>query len=406
MEEKIYKLSILCLKIATILSFIVGFFFYINRGIGGGDEWHFINDLKIINEQGWIFAIEKKISIPYMILVYPFSFILPQVAVYRFVNLLLFIGLVIYFYKMGEIKNKLFYFYFLFYSATCWYVTGTNDVVFVVFSIIFFNEVYKIIEQRENYSVSLLLSSLIIVIFTRELYIVFLPVILLSVFLLFKVKVNWLHKIKYPLTIFLFFLIINIPSVVKNHSFSYDFKEVPADVKSTWTQRQYLAQLLVNEGKLADKQHPTWEETDNYLKKNGVNSLPNSQFKSIFFDFGQTCIEFFKNYKDLIQDSVRQEGIILIVVLCYLFYFLLKNKKLVLNLYLPLIIFVMCSVFAFIIFSYIETRWLIAIFIMALIYYSDLEYYNKLSRKILIFNNFLICAIVVYGFYKISLKIG
>ena len=89
MEDKLYTLSKSTLKIATVLAFIVGFFFYLNRGLGNGDEWHFINDLKIINEKGWIFAIEKKISIPYMILVYPFSFIIPKIAVFRFVNILL-----------------------------------------------------------------------------------------------------------------------------------------------------------------------------------------------------------------------------------------------------------------------------------------------------------------------------
>ena len=178
--------------------------------MGNGDEWHFINDLKIINEKGWIFAIEKKISIPYMVLVYPFSFIIPKIAVFRFVNILLFIGLILYFYKMGEIKNKLFYFYFMFYSSTCWYLTGTNDVVFFVFSIVFFNEAYKIFENRKNYSVSLLLSSLVIVFFTRELFIVFIPVIALTLFLLYKLKLNWKNKIQYPIAIFIFFIVLNI----------------------------------------------------------------------------------------------------------------------------------------------------------------------------------------------------
>lgn len=405
MENKLYKISIKCLKISTVLAFIVGFCFYINRGIGAGDEYHFINDLKIIKEQGWIFAIEKKISIPYMILVYPFSFILPQVVVFRFVNIVLFIGLLIYFYKIGEVKNKLFFFYFLFYSSTCWYIIGTNDVVFMVFSIIFFNEVYKILEKRDNSSVSLLLSSVIIILFTRELFIVFLPVVLLSFVLLYKMKINWGYKIKYPIGIFLFFLIVNIPSLAKNNSFSYDNKIVPKGIKSSWTQRQYLAQLMVNKVELEDKQHPSWETTDNYLAANGSESLPDTTLKSIFFDLKLTIIEFFKNFKDLVKDSVRQEAIILLVVLSFLFYFIVKNKKVTLNLYLPLVAFIMCSVFSFIIFSYVETRWLIAVFIMTLIYYSDLEYYKKLSTKILIFNNFLICAIVVYGFYKISVKI-
>lgn len=405
MYDKLYTLSKLVLKISTIIAFIVGFFFYINRGIGNGDEWHFINDLKIINEQGWIFAIEKKISIPYMLLVYPFAFILPQVVVFRFVNILLFIGLLIYFFKMGEIKNKLFYFYFLFYSATGWYITGTNDVVFFVFSILFFNEAYKIIEKKENSSVSLLLSSLVILFFTRELVLVFLPVIIFTLVLLGKLKINWKHKIQYPIAIFIVFMILNIPSFVKNNSLSYDDKKVPDGVVATWSQRQYLAQLMVNNGTLENKKHPTWSVTDEYLKKNGVNSLPDSTYKSIFFDVKLTFIEFFKDFKDVVKDSIRQEGIILILVLSYLFYFIYVNKFATLNLYLPFVIFVMCSVFSLIIISYIEARWLTAMFIMALIYYSDLEMYKKIPPKIVVINNFLICAIVIYGFYKIAIKI-
>lgn len=405
MVEKLYSLSKLVLKISTIMAFIVGFFFYINRGIGNGDEWHFINDLDIINDEGWIFAIEKKISIPYMILVYPISFILPQVLVFRFVNILLFIGLVIYFYKMGEIKNKLFYFYFLFYSSTCWYITGTNDVVFFVFSIVFFNEAYKIFENKGNGSVSLMLSSLVITFFTRELIIVFFPTLLITFFLLIKLKINWKHKIQYPIFIFIFFIVLNIPSLLKNNSLSYDYKAVPDGVKSTWSQRQYLAQLMVNNGTLENKKHPTWTMTDDYLKKYGNNSLPDSTYKSIFFDLKLTFIEFFKDFKDLIKDSIRQQGFILLIIIAYLFYFIYRNKKITLNLYLPFIIFTMCSIFSFIIISYIETRWLTSMFIMALIFYSDLEHTKKISNKIFAFNNFLICSIVIYGFYKIAIKI-
>ncbi len=397
------KISLLFLfKFLIIISFIIGFFFLITRPGSSGDESLFVNDLEMIKSQGWIDAIATKVSIPLMLLAYPFSFFMPNFVALRLVNILLFLLLIVYFLKWGEIKNKMFYFYFLFYSSTGWFTSGTNDVIFVVFSVLFFNEVYKALEDKHNSKITLLWCSLIVVFFTRELFYVYAPVFLFSLYLVHKKGILLFKKPFIPLVLFGFFILMNMPSIQKNHSLSYDYKMPPTEVKSTWGQRQYLGQLLVNEGKLDNYQHPSWEETDLYLAKNGQNSLPISTLDGILFDYKLTITEFFKDFLDVFKGTIRQMALIMPIILCFLLYQIFR-KKISYNLYLPFVNFSMISIFAFIIISYVESRWLIAPFIMAMIYFSDLERNRSINSKFIMLNYLATILISIYGIYRMFL---
>ena len=403
MNTKHIKILLLLFKLLILVSFIIGTYFLIMRPAGGGDESLFVNDLNLIKLKGWIEAIKVKISIPYMILAYPFSFFMPSFLALRLVNVILFSLLFLYFIKWGEIKNKIFYFYFLFYSSTGWFTAGTNDVVFMVCSIIFFNETYKILDNKQNIKPILLWCSLIIVFFTRELFYIYLPIFLFSIFLIHKKGYKIFRNLSIPISLFAFFLILNIPSLIKNHSLSYDHKMPPTDVKSTWAQRQYLAQLLVNEGKLDIYQHPSWQETDEYLSKNGINSLPKSTLGGILFDYKLTIKEFFIDFLDVFKGSIRQMGLIMPIILMFLVNQIFKNK-ISYNLYLPFINLIMIGIFSFIIISYVESRWLIAPFIMALIYFSDIEINKKININFIYLNHFATIIISIYGIYKMFLN--
>ena len=63
----------------------------------------------------------------------------------------------------------------------------------------------------------------------------------------------------------------------------------------TWTQRQYLAQILVNNGELENGQHPSWEQTQRYIRLHGEDSLPDGILKGITQDYLLTIKEFFKD---------------------------------------------------------------------------------------------------------------
>jgi hypothetical protein len=392
------------LKIFVVLFFMLMCYYHMLTPAGSGDEILFISDINFIKSNGWIAAIEKGIGLSYLILAYPLSFILSDYLALRITNMMLLLVLFFYYYKRGEIKNNLFYYYFLFICGFGFFLLGTNDTLFIVSMVIFFNEVYKFLEDKEKTSMPILLCALIVAFFTRQLVYIYLPVAVLALFLLWKKKENIFQKWYIPTILFLFFVTINIPSLEKNHRISYDEKIPVNTVKSTWGQRQYLAQLLVNAGKLPDQQHPSWEETDAYLLEHGENSLPKTTFDGIVFDFRLTILEFFKDFTSTVILSIRQTGLIFIIVISYLFYALLK-RKITTNLFLPFVSLFIVATFSFIIISYVETRWLMVAYILSILYYSDLEINNKLPKLILLLNQSLLILVIFYGSYKVFLKL-
>ncbi len=403
MLEKTNSVLQKILKVFILIFFLIFMIYFSKPEAGSGDEFVFLKDFEFL-KTNWLKAISGEIGLTYLPLAYLFSFFLKDYIALRLVNILLFVLLYIYFKKIGEIKNKMFDYYFLFFSASGWFMLGTNDTLFIVSLTIFFNEVYKILENKEKSNISLLWSSLIIAFFTRELIYIYFPVIFFSFLLLYKKRVNLFLNIKIPLLLFCFFVILNIPSLIQNHSFSYDNKKPPITAKSTWSQRQYLAQLMVNNGQLENHQHPTWDQTDAYLIKNGSTSLPNGIISGMLFDIKLTIKELFKDFADVIFQSIRQTGLIVFCNLAILFYFLFR-KKTIEQLYVPLITFVMISIFSLIIISYVESRWLIPLYIMSFVYFSDLESNNKLPKLIPPFNSITLLLVIIYGTFRVWNKL-
>jgi hypothetical protein len=269
---------------------------------------------------------------------------------------------------------------------------------------IFFNEVYKFLENKENANAATLWCAVIIALFTRELIYIYIPLILLSIFLLWKKKSRIFEKWYIPTFVLLSLLIMNLPSFQKNSRISYDDKKPDSSIKSTWAQRQYLAQLLVNDNKMANLTHPSWEETDAYLEEHGENSLPKTTSEGIFFDFKLTLLEFFKDFTSTVFLSIRQTGFIFITVISYLLLAVFK-KRITYNLFLPFVSLFVVAVFSFIIISYVEGRWLLVSYIMAIFYYSDLEIDKRLPKNLLLFNHALLLLVMFYGTYKVFLKL-
>ena len=150
-------------------------------------------------------------------------------------------------------------------------------------------------------------------------------------------------------------------------------------------QRQYLAQLMVNEGSLPNNNHPSWEKTDAYLTENGENSLPKRTIDGIFFDINLTVKEFFKEIYSCMFYGFRQLGLILFIPLFFLIKDVLKTKRLNVSLMIPICLLVMISVFSLIIISFMELRWLAPVFILTIVYFSDLQkektYLARLNKE-------------------------
>ena len=255
---KFFEIVFLCLTV--IYAFLSAYYFLTLPG-GSVDEIVFLNDLNLIETKGWYAAISKNISIPYLGLVYPSSILIGKVIALRLVNGILMLMLLFYFYfrKLSKIGFTFLIFYI---STVAYFYSGTNDTLFVFSLVVFLNEIRRA-ANKESYSVNLAFISLLIAVFTRELFLVYLPVILIGLFIMVKVGTNLNKRSWIPIVLLGVLLLCNLPSLVSNGNLSSDRKLPPEEVHATWTQRQYLAQIMVNNGELPNYYHPSWEQQMN-----------------------------------------------------------------------------------------------------------------------------------------------
>jgi hypothetical protein len=388
----------------VIVYLFVGVYYFMNLPIGG-DESLFISDLQLIKNVGWYEAIVKNISIPYMLLSYPLSLIIDDLLALRIVNIAVVVLLFLYFNYVGKVNSKSTYYYLLFFISTVGYFYfGTNDCLFFVSIIVFFNEVNNAANDRKI-NFNLALSALILAFFTRQLFLVYLPIIFFGIFLLHRSGFRFSKKTFIPLGIFFLFLLFNLPSIEKNGSLSFDKKSPPEGIGVSWSQRQYLAQLMVNNGEIENFHHPSWTVTQKYLEKNGEESLPDGILNGITHSYQLTIKEFFKDFGYAIVYSFRSLGLMLLTIILYWFRMFKRNKKLELAYFVPLSTLTMLMVFSFIIISFVELRWLSAVFVMTIVYYSGLEEENKVSKHLILANNLILCLFSVYGIFRILQKI-
>ena len=359
-----------------------------------GDEGYFITEIEKTIQEGFLKSIKSNISIPFVMVNYlPYKYFgLLGIKLTNALIVLLFLFYV--FKRTVSLKNVT---YVMFYMATVlFFFKGTNDTIFSLSLSVFFIEAYYIITNKIE-SVSKAFFFLIIAFFVREVIVVFIPLIILIIYLITK---NHKFKIKefLPITILLLlFIIINIPSIKANNSLSYDKKESPKNIESNWVQRQYLSQLRVNENELERGNHVSWADVDAYLFKYGQNSLPENSFNALTHNYSLTLKEFSKDSLISFILSIRQIGVV------YLLLFLMilsstKNKKLnILLNYKLLILFYSVFTFSFIIISNVELRWLAPAFILILVPIPN----HIFKNKYLFLNNCIMCIITLYGGFKL-----
>lgn len=384
----------------AILYAILGMYFMYGLPIGAGDEGVFISDLNYINQYGWIEAIKKGISVPHAILVYPLSLVFEPYFALRLLNIILLIVLYCYFLYRNK-ASITFFFYLTFFIGTCKvFFIGTNDSLFILCLAIFFNEIHQF-NLGKSWKQPLALSVLIVCFFTRALVVMYLPALIICFLFLYKIKGFSKKGYLLPIIIFILFMVINIPAIQSNGRLSYDKKNPPENVDVNWAQRQYLAQLLVNEGKLSSHQHPSFKATQEYVDENGEDSLPRTLFEGILFNPKLTLIEFFKDALDIFKYGTRQLGLILIVVLVFLAHNFYKKKIFNFENSIPLALLITILVFSLVIISFIELRWFVAIFIATIAFYTSLEQTDKISKWISKLNVAVTFLLMIYGFIKI-----
>jgi hypothetical protein len=406
MRDKICKGIIYVYYFSVLAYFLMSVFYFLNKTPGSGDESLFISDLDLIKDKGWIYAIEKNISIPYMVLSYPISLFMENYLALRLVNFGLLILMLFYLYKRSFQPKLILFGYLLFYLCTAYYFyAGTNDALFFIGLIVFINEVY-LLQKGEKWNSSLAFSALILSFFTRKLIFVYMPVVMLCFYVIYKMKnkrgkINW----REPILLALILMILNLPSIINNNTISYDLKSPPIGVKASWSQRQYLAQLMVNSGQIPNNSHPSWSQTDEYLVKNGLSSLPDGIIEGLLFDFKLTFREFFKNSYATFFQGFRQLGFILIVPVFFFFEKAIKERKISLDLLIPFSLLMMISIFSLIIISFPELRWLCSIFILIIIYFVDLQKNKQFSDNIYLLNYLVLFSLTIYGGIRMFSKL-
>jgi len=179
----------------------------------------------------------------------------------------------------------------------------------------------------------------------------------------------------------------------------------PSSVTVNWPQRQYLAQLMVNEGKIKNYNHPTWKVTQEYVNNNGERSLPDSVFSGITFNWTLTIKEFFKDLGYIMLYSVRSMGLLVLVVLFFGFKLVFKEKQFTRYGFIPVSLLTMIFVFSFIIISFVELRWLSSIFMAAIVYYWFMIERNIVPNTWVILNYSLLALLGFYGSYGLLLKL-
>lgn len=378
---------------------------FLFKPMGTGDEALFISDLDLIFNKGWNEAVVKNVSIPYMLLAAPFAFFLKTYIALRIVNVLLLVFLVSYFYLRLKSNRKSFFNYFFFFLCTApYFFLGTNDALFFVGIIIFMTEVY-LLQNKKEANMAIAFSMLLISCFTREMILIYFPVIIFGCLIIYKegafVKINFSS----PILIFIVFLILNIPSLKDNGKLSFDNKSPTGPNSATWVQRQYLAQLLVNKGEIKNFSHPSWEETNEYLKKNGQNSLPKGIIDGLSFDIRLTVVEFFKDFYYSVFFGFRQLGFILFVVLLFPLRDFFISKKLKLEMYIPYALIFIIAVFSLIIISFIEPRWYAPVFTMTIVFYIGLCEKKIVPHSIIILNYFTLIAMCIFSISKMYSKL-
>ncbi len=389
-------------RVVVLLYTLIAGYFFLNRPAGIGDEDLFISDLKYIQSDGWWAAIEKGISLPYMLLSYlPAQFLDTHIAL-RFINIVLLLGLAGYFFYFRSINKADFYLLLLFFISTVGYFyTGINDTLLIVSSVIFFSETYRLAFIAKKGTLALWGTALIIMFFTRSLTLIFLPVIVISIFLVIKKGAFSKKTLLIPVLFFLTMIALNLPALQTNGGLSFDKKDPPQDVTVNWVQRQYLAQLMVNDGSLKNHKHPSWEQTMEYLDVHGEEALPKGILSGLFFDIGLTVKEFFKDLGEILLYGSRQIGLILPIMLFFGIQSLIKRKRIDRSTYIPLLLIMMMCIFALIIISYVELRWFGSVFIMTIYGFWMLAEEERIPKLLVTLNYAAMTLLSCYGIYGI-----
>lgn len=373
----------------------------------GGDELFFIEEFDFIRDMGWFNATLEGICVPFSIVSIPFGLFFDTHTALRLSSLAINIVALVYVYIRLSNDKRVFYFFLIFTSLVDYFFVGTNDALFTWTLAIFFIEIFLAITKKDDSKVSLIFSLLVLAIFTRMIFIVYLPSIFLGLYFLYKNQLIKARHLTAPFILLSLFLFLNSHSISQKGKLSYEIKE-SSNKDVTWTEYQYLSQLSINEGKIPENHWVKWDEVVQYKIENGENSLPKTTKEAIFFDLKLTIVEFFKDSVFAMLKLTRNLFFILFIISFYFLWnirYILKEKE---KFFIPFIFFVSLFTLALIIINNLETRWLGVVVLPCIFYYFHIVLKENILigriNIIKVFNNLNNLGLIffsLYGLYRL-----
>lgn len=107
------------------------------------------------------------------------------------------------------------------------------------------------------------------------------------------------------------------------------------------------------------------------MKINGEKSLPKTLVEGMLFDVKLTVKEFFKDFIFCIKYGFRQLGLVFLFPFFMIVFLIYKKEFDISKFYFPFLFITIISIFSLIIISYVELRWMVPIFIIAILYFLD-----------------------------------
>ena|SRR5690554_5805101 len=358
-------ISISILLIILNLSIAVYYCFH-KTVLPVGDENFFLGELITFQNNGWWRAFAEGMSYPYIALLSLLvsTFNLSALFSLRLTSLLatILFFISIYFILKRQISNKPIRWLALLtithiVATLQFYYSGINDYLFILFLLWSF-EFALSYKQQNKYSY-LIYAFLMLTLgwLTRPMAIMYLPGLLL---IIFWKNTSWsaLFKIlRSAVPSIVLFIIVQLPAIITHKEFRFEDKN-PKDLPYNWAQRQYVAQIMYEEGTLPPTDWATWEDVENYLSLHGSNSLPRSTSETLLWDIGRTFREFIKDSITSWRYILRFGGVFILFIIPVF----IKKNKFVLSGDLPFFLSVtgvyIVFLFSFIILTNVEVRWL------------------------------------------------
>ena len=269
-----------------------------------GDEWFFIRDLSFYLDNGYYLSVLNGFSIPITILSsWIFNFTGDLSLSLRLSNTFSNFILIIYlFYRKDLVKNdfkKIFtIFLFMLIGTMGGMFTGTNDSIFNASLVIIFSEIYLHIRKSKSNNIIMVIAFTSCIL-SRPHFIIYLPMVFLSLVILYVIRNGWIVKNIFSSISINFFtsiilvVLFNYPKIIESNFkhgqgnylpeflfFTYSDKSgtyKTNDPGFNWTQWHFYSQMVSNQsGNYLFAPVVEWNEVQEFKEKNTDYSLPSS----------------------------------------------------------------------------------------------------------------------------------